>query len=131
MGLIYLDTCLVIYLVENHPGFGGRVAERIAQPDLAFATSGLVKMECLVGPMKANDQALLSRYPLVLSRFHNLSATEAVFEQAARIRADHGLRTPDALHLAIAKAGGCTALWTNDDRFAKAAAGFAVDFRAL
>jgi hypothetical protein len=39
MGLIYLDTCLVIYAVENHPEFALPVLSAMAgQPSNAFAS---------------------------------------------------------------------------------------------
>ena len=47
-----------------------------------------------------------------------------VFRRAARLRASHGLKTPDALHLATALEGGCEALWTNDDHLHRAAGDF-------
>jgi predicted nucleic acid-binding protein len=40
--------------------------------------------------------------------------TGAVFRRAAEIRASHNFKTPDALHLAAAVEGGCTAFLTND-----------------
>ena len=45
-----------------------------------------------------------------------------VFDLATELRAEHGIKTPDALHLAAAIHGGCDALWTNDKRLARAAA---------
>ena len=46
----------------------------------------------------------------------------SVFALASELRAAHRIKTPDALHLAAALAGGCTEFWTNDDRLANAAA---------
>lgn len=43
------------------------------------------------------------------------------------LRARHGLRTPDALHRAVAQLAGCDELWTNDNRLAAAAEGLAVN----
>jgi predicted nucleic acid-binding protein len=37
----------------------------------------------------------------------------------------HGLTTPDALHLATALQHGCTELWTNDNRLLAAAGAMA------
>ena len=45
----------------------------------------------------------------------------AVFEIATRLRADHGLKTPDALHLASALHAGCDEFWTHDQRLQRAA----------
>jgi uncharacterized protein len=50
-----------------------------------------------------------------------------VFLQAARARAQFGLNTPDAIHLAAAQYHRCSALWTNDDRLGQAAYGLAVN----
>lgn len=46
-----------------------------------------------------------------------------VFDLATDLCAIHGLKTPDALHLAAAIHAGCDESWTNDDRLAKVAAG--------
>ncbi len=54
-----------------------------------------------------------------------LDMPEIVYLQAAEIRARFGLKTPDALHLACAQHHRCDALWTNDDRLARASHGLA------
>ena len=124
MGLIYLDSCLVIYLVENHPRWVEPVASAIAQADEArFGISPLVKCECLVGPMKRGDPVLERTYNRLFDQFALLPMPDVVYLQAARLRAHFGLRTPDALHLACAQHHGCDALWTNDDRLAQASHG--------
>ncbi|MBV8736380.1 MAG: PIN domain-containing protein [Alphaproteobacteria bacterium] len=104
MGLIYLDSCLVIYLVENHPRWGERVAGAVALAEGArFGISPLVKCECLVGPMKRGDPVLERAYSQLFDKFADLTMPGPVFVQAARLRAHFGLRTPDALHLACAQ----------------------------
>jgi predicted nucleic acid-binding protein len=126
VGLIYLDSCLVIYLVENHPRWGERIAGVIARAEAArFSISSLVKCECLVGPMKRRDPVLERAYSQLFDQFALLPMPDAVYLQAARLRAQFGLRTPDALHLACAQHHGCDALWTNDDRLAQASHGLA------
>jgi predicted nucleic acid-binding protein len=42
--------------------------------------------------------------------------TAAVFDRAAELRARHGFKTPDALHLAAAIVHGCDRFLTNDTR---------------
>jgi uncharacterized protein len=128
VGLIYLDTCLVIYAIENHPEFALPVLSAMAgQPGNSFAVSPLVKLECLVKPLRMDDLGLQRRYETGLSEFVQLALPEAVFPNAARLRARFNLKTPDALHLACAQHHGCAALWTNDDRLAQAGHGLAIN----
>jgi uncharacterized protein len=128
VGLIYLDTCLVIYAIENHPQFASSVVSAMAaQPADAFAVSPLVKLECLVKPIKANDIGMQRRYERGLGEFVQLALPEAVFLDAAQLRARFNLKTPDALHLACAQHHGCTAIWTNDERLALASHGLAIN----
>lgn len=126
MGLIYLDTCLLIYSIENDPVWARRVGEAMStEPAEDFAISDLVKMECLVKPIRTGDLTLQHRYAAGLAQFAQLALPGTVFVQAAHLRARFALRTPDALHLACAQHHGCRALWTNDERLAKAAHGLA------
>ena len=46
-----------------------------------------------------------------------LDASYQVFEDAARLRAETGLKTPDALHAATALLAGCALFITNDTDF--------------
>ena len=117
--IAYLDANVVIYLVEQHPTWGPRAAARIAVLRAAgdqIAVSDLNRTECLVGPFASGDTALASQFQAF---FSNPSAqvfplTAAVCERAARVRADHGFRPLDALHLAAAVEHGCGLFLTND-----------------
>jgi predicted nucleic acid-binding protein len=126
VGLIYLDACLVIYLIERHARWGEPVADAIARAEEArFGISPLVKCECLVGPIKRGDPVLQRAYTDLFEQFAPLDMPEAVYLQAAQLRGHFGLRTPDALHLACAQHHRCDALWTNDDRLTQASHGLA------
>jgi len=128
VGLIYVDACLLIYAFEDHPRHGAAVRERLAAAAAdSLAISPLVQLECLVGPMRAGNLVLQRYYEDGLRQLVNLPLPEAVFLQAARARAQFGLKTPDAIHLAAAQHHRCAALWTNDDRLAQAAHGLAVN----
>ena len=128
MGLIYLDTCLLIYLVEDRDGRGAAV-ERSMQSatDARFAISPLVRLEAYVKPLRDGDMMLHRRYERATSHYALLSLDVSAYDQAALLRARFGLRTPDALHLACAQLHDCTALWTNDQRLHNAAHGLAVE----
>ncbi|KZM78945.1 type II toxin-antitoxin system VapC family toxin [Cellulosimicrobium sp. I38E] len=125
--MIYLDTCLVIYLAEDAER-GAHVRGLLARHgEEEFAISPLVRLECLVGPLRSGDVELEDRYRAALRLFAEVPLDATVFERAARLRAASSLRTPDALHLAAAQVHGCRALWTNDARLAVAGRGLAVD----
>jgi len=126
LGLIYLDACLLIYLAERHPRWRDPIARAISLVDgFRLAISPLVKAECLVGPIKRGDPVLQHTYTELFRRFITLAIPEAVYLQAAELRARFGLRMPDALHLACAQHHRCEALWTNDDRLSRASHGMA------
>lgn len=126
MGLIYLDSCLLIYAVENHPTLGNHVLEAMERTKgRQFAISPLTRMECLVQPIRNADVVLQNRHQEALAQLEELPLTSAVFLHAAQLRGRFNLKTPDALHLACAQHHGCDALWTNDDRLAAAGQGIA------
>jgi uncharacterized protein len=126
MGLIYLDACLLIYLVEQHALWGRRVDQAIADiPESNFGISPLVKLECLVGPIERGDPVLRLAYEAAFDRLAMVEMPDPVYLQAAELRARFDLRTPDALHLSCAQYHRCEALWTNDDRLARASHGLA------
>lgn len=127
MGLIYLDSCILIYALEDASTRGDAVRSRLARTEHTLAISPLVMLECLVGPIRSADLALRDRYQGAIERCDHINLGVPEYERAAELRARHGLKTPDALHLAAAQLGGCTQLWTNDARLAAASKGLAVD----
>lgn len=131
MGLIYLDSCILIYLIERHPEYAARAERALAATEARFAISPLVKLECLVQPMRQGDLVRQRHYEAALAELQLLPMAESVYLAAAQLRACFNLRTPDALHLACAQAHGCDALWTNDDRLVAASHGLAVNILAL
>ncbi|UTT62596.1 type II toxin-antitoxin system VapC family toxin [Microcella humidisoli] len=125
--MIYLDSCILIYAVEDE-GERGRLARQALadHADDELVVSPLVVMECLTGPLKRGDLALVDYYRATLDAVGRTPFDEAVFVRAAELRARHAISTPDALHLAAAQKAACTALWTNDRRLERAAHGLAV-----
>ncbi len=128
MGLIYLDSCVLIYAVERDPVFGDRIIEAL-NSDAAdeFAISSLVKLECLVKPLEAGNLALQRYYEAAFETLVLLPMTDEVYVNAAQLRAKFNLRTPDALHLSCAQFHQCRSLWTNDDRMLKSGHGLVTD----
>lgn len=128
MAAVYLDSCIVIYLVEEestcHEAVRGALCPAAA-PSPDIRVSDLTRLECRVWPLQSRDQALLSQYDAFfgLGRVVVVPLTSETFDLATELRAEHGIRTVDALHLAAAITGGSDEFWTNDRRLARAAEG--------
>ena len=123
MGLnrIYLDACIIIYIVEKHPVYSIRIENLINSLPLAeFCYSPLSRLECLVMPFRTRDLQLQTFYEAFFKAQTILVIPPIVFDEAAQLRADFtGLKTPDALHLATAVYHDCDEFWTNDNRLDK------------
>jgi len=129
--LVYLDACTVIYFVEAHPRFGQAVTRALESAQAKqIAISPLVEMECLVVPLREHNALLVQRYKIFLEQYVCLDMPNAVYRQAAQLRANYNLKTPDALHLATAQYHGCSAFWTNDNRLNNAAGSLVVNVLA-
>lgn len=124
--MIYLDSCIAIYLFEKNSKFHMPVRHLIdLAADEIFAVSHLTKAEAMVLPLRTGDRDKLRLFEYLFSNFVELPLPGDVFELAASIRAETGLKMPDALHVACAINHGCTELWTNDNRLSGAAPGLA------
>ena len=123
MAMVYLDSCVLIYALDEDPQFGAPARAALAelrQQHLQPVISALVRLECLVQPMAKADSERLHRTHSFLQLFPVLAIQDSTFELATELRARHRLRTPDALHLATALRHGCTSLITNDRRLSHA-----------
>ncbi|WP_161595528.1 type II toxin-antitoxin system VapC family toxin [Tepidimonas charontis] len=128
MNRVYLDACIVIYYVQQHPRYVDGITRAMLpakSPKPQLVVSDLTRLECRVFPMRRHDDRLLAEYDafFTLPAVRHMLMDTAVFDLATRLRAQHNLKTPDALHLAAAIHAGCQEFWTNDDRLAQAAAG--------
>ncbi len=128
MPLIYLDSSIVIYLIERHPVYSPLIeTSLLTTPDLTPAVSSLVRLEVLVNPMKSARKDLIDLYNRFLMAAEWLSFDDTTFDLALDLRVRHRLKTPDALHLAVARQYDCEFLWTNDDRLSIAAGKMSVN----
>ncbi|HGM6743395.1 MULTISPECIES: type II toxin-antitoxin system VapC family toxin [Serratia] len=105
--IAFFDANALIYLLEGKEPFASRVRAELAtvyraHPDVGSAVNRLSWLECRVGPMKANDAAILNLYDTFFAwpDLVWLELNRDVVELAAAIRVRHGLRTPDALQAA-------------------------------
>lgn len=120
---IYLDSCILIYYIERHQDFFQHIDAQLHDDQTTWMVSDLCRLECMAHPMRSGNDALLNRYRafFAASDLTTLSCTREVFDRATELRAQHGLKTPDALHLAAAISGSCEVFWTNDHRLDTAA----------
>ncbi|HEY3265627.1 MAG TPA: type II toxin-antitoxin system VapC family toxin [Armatimonadota bacterium] len=116
---IYVDTAPVIYVVERREPWAHAVDAWLAAPECTILSSALTRMECLVLPLREGNSALEAEYRRFFTdAVAEVSLSDVVLDLAAEIRATHGFRTPDAIHLAAAQTGGCDIFLTNDRRLA-------------
>ncbi|MDQ6951763.1 MAG: type II toxin-antitoxin system VapC family toxin [Mariprofundales bacterium] len=122
--MIYLDSCVVIQLIEADDRLRRSVRESIS-PYLAhgIAISELTRLECRVHPMAHQQSVILKQYDIFFSQpeIRSIPFSVDVWELATRLRAQYALKTPDALHLAAASHGRCKTFCTCDRQLARAA----------
>lgn len=122
---IGLDTSLFIYHLNDHPQYRHLTAlifQWVQRRGHSAVTSTITMTELLVHPYRANDIDQVNDIYALASTFPNLEwrpPTLAVADDAARLRAAYGLRTPDALQVAAALASGATGLASNDAALAR------------
>ncbi len=117
-----VDTAPLIYYIEQHPRYARVVSpafDLISRGRLAGVTTVVTLVEVLTLPLQKGNQRLAESYKAVLESGDNLtmmSIDQPLAERAAELRAQYGVRTPDALQIAAAMQAGCEAFLTNDKR---------------
>ncbi len=118
-GLIYLDASGLIYSVERVEPYRTLMEpmwQRVQAGDLAIVSSPIIVIEALVKPLREGNREIEMQYRELFASnaVRLLDASYQVFEDAAHLRAETGLKTPDALHAATALRAGCALFITND-----------------
>jgi predicted nucleic acid-binding protein len=122
---ICLDTSIFIYQLEANPRYMGltdHIFAWLEQPDHAAVTSTITMTELLVQPYRDSREQRVDEFYALPATYPNLdwiAPDLAVADTAARIRATHRLRTPDAVQAATAVHARATALITNDPVFTR------------
>ena len=120
--LIYLDTSVVIYSVEQVPDYYQILEplwEKVEGGEVRVCSSELIVLETLVLPLRTGNQNLLQAYDqLLLSpSLQLIPIHQEILRNAAQLRGDYNFKTPDAIHLATALRENCNLLLTNDVQF--------------
>ena len=120
---IALDTNVFIYQLEansRYLGLTDHIFSWLERPGSQAVTSTLTMMELLVHPYRELDDPRVDEFYGLLSTYPNLdwiAPDLEIADLAARIRARHRLRSPDALQAATAAYAEVTGLITNDPVF--------------
>ena len=124
---IALDTSAIIYSVEKvQPYFELLTPLWLGAQQGKYVLYGseLLLLEVLVKPFQRQDLVLETAFRQLLTNSRELSLlplSRTVSERAGRLRAEHGIKTPDAIHLATALLAGCNFVVTNDSAWRKVA----------
>jgi predicted nucleic acid-binding protein len=119
---VHIDSAIFIYYFEKDAQRATllkELFESVRTGRLKALTSHLTLLEVLVKPIQLKRFDLVRQYVIFLSRSRNFvlqPCEEHVAQKAARIRADHGFRTPDAIQLATAVIHRAESFVTNDHR---------------
>jgi len=112
----------LIYFIEEHPQYIHLLRpffEALDRSEFTAVTSVVTLLEVLVQPLRRKDEGLAAQYRGILLEAEGLRTvmlSAELAEEAAWLRADHGLRTPDAIQLAAARHEGAAFFLTNDTR---------------
>ena len=121
-GPIYLDTSGFIYTVERVEPYYSLLEPMWRQAQagqFVVAGSDITILETLVWPLRRGDAFLeaMFRDTFNANEVWVVPITRLVWGEATRVRAETGLKTPDALHVAAATYAGCSLFVTNDTDF--------------
>ena len=116
-----LDTAPLIYFIEENPTYleaAKLFFEAMDRGDFTVVTSTVTLLEVLVHPLRSNNTALAAEYRDILlnSNLMTVDVSSTIAEQAARLRAVHNIRTPDAIQISAAINAGASHFFTNDIR---------------
>ncbi len=120
---VALDTSIFIYQLEANARYlplTDYIFAWLERPGSRAVTSTITMTELLVQPYRDADEPRVDEFYGLLSIYPNLewiAPSLEIADVAARLRAVHRLRTPDALQAATALHAGATALITNDAVF--------------
>lgn len=126
--IVFLDSCALIYWLEGHEPWRSKVVASLrglrqqAGAGAGLAISRLAVLECLIQPLRDGDQRIETVYRQFFAGddLQIVELTPSVVEQAAHLRAEYRLQTPDALHAVSALSlGGDVVFVTNDGMFSR------------
>lgn len=120
--VVALGTAPLICFIERHPSYLALVRpffQALDRGEFRVVTSTMTLVGVLVHPFRSKNTVLAQQYRDLLLNVSGLTTvplSPPIAEAAARLRATHNLRPPDAVQLATAVSTGAAAFLTNDTR---------------
>lgn len=117
---VFLDTSPFIYYIEEDARYLSlvdRIFGRIAEGYLEGISSCITLLEVLVKPLEKADSGMAEKYRNFLLHSENFNLfplDEYIAQEAARMKAEYRVKTPDAIQLATAHLKGAELFITND-----------------
>lgn len=119
--MTYLDTNILIYLLEGHQQYGSQIAtalEDLTEKDNFLVTSAITVTEFLAGTTSSSLNTLQ-----LVPKLKFVMLDEVLAEQAANLQRKHSsLQIGDSIHLATALYAQSALFFTNDKQLAKVVA---------
>lgn len=121
---VLADTSTIIYFLNGVSPYEDTLKSfffLVEQGKVEMVLSLITEVELLVGPMKNKNEEAINLVRLFLSRFPSievLPVSREIGHRAARLRAENGLKLPDALIVATGIVSGCRAVIGNDRSWA-------------
>lgn len=124
--LVYVDTQIIIYSIEKFPNYSPVLESlwlELKAGKIKLISSELNLFETLVIPLRQADAILIQTYEKLLlsSDIQLVPISRKILQDAATLRANTNLKTPDAIHATTALNTSCTVFLTNDRAFEKIA----------
>lgn len=122
-GAVYVDANCIIYAVEKVEPYHAALNplwHAAAAGQLTLISSELTALETLVKPIRECNAQLEAALRAVLfhsSELRLMPIELHIIERAATIRAQTGLKAPDAIHAATALSAAVTLTVSNDPAF--------------
>ena len=122
---VYVDTSALIYTLEAphlYPRLKTHFLDLFERAELHLVTSWITFAEIMVKPLQYEDTIAEAGYRsffIPSKHFQILPVDQDISEQAANLRSFHGLKLPDAIHIATGMAAGCTHYLTGDAKWGR------------
>ncbi len=122
--MIYADSGIIMRWLEGIERTRAPIKTRwqqLSPADRVFVTSRIARLECRCKPLRQRQDGLLRLYDIFFAgrEVEMREIDAAVVEKATELRANVGLKPPDAIHAATALLTGVAEFWTTDARISK------------